>query len=115
MTGVQTCALPICFVVIEAFRGVGTDDLDVGQCRQHHHQMAYLDFDIGVGQHRDIGGRYKVEEQLALIGGKAVFREGTDAHKLLHRTAFFLFLCVFYFQISVTSKKIKASRFLRCL
>ena len=56
------------FVIVKAFRGVGADDLNVGQRRQHHHQMAYLDFDIGVGQHRDIGGRYKVEEQLALIG-----------------------------------------------
>ena len=55
------------FVVVKAFGRVGADDLNVGQCRQHHHQMANFDLDVGMRQHRYIGGRHKVKEQLALV------------------------------------------------
>lgn len=58
--------------------------------------MAYLYLNISVGEYRDIGGRHEVKEQFALIGRKAVFREGTDAEQFLHRTAFFLFLLFHY-------------------
>ena len=58
--------------------------------------MAYLDLNVSVGEHRYIGGRHKVKEQLALVGREAVFREGLDTHKFLHRTAFFLFLLFHY-------------------
>lgn len=51
-----------------------------------------LYLDVGMRQHRDIGGCYEIKEKFALIGGKAVFCEGLDTHKFLHRTAFFLFL-----------------------
>ena len=44
----------------------------------------------------DIGGRHEVKEQLALSRCRAVFCEGLDTHKLLHRTAFFLFLLFHY-------------------
>lgn len=41
--------------------------------------MADFDFDIGMGQHRDVGGRDEIKQQLVLTGRKSVFCKGLDA------------------------------------
>ena len=46
---------------------------------QHPHQMADFDFDIGMGQHRDVDGRDEIKKQLVLTGRKSVFGKGLDA------------------------------------
>ena len=39
-------ALQVCLVIVKAFGGVGAGDLDVGDRRQYHHQMAHLDLNV---------------------------------------------------------------------
>ena len=91
-------ALQVGFVVIETLGRVGTGDLDIGDSGQHHHQMPYLDFNIGMGQHRNIGRRNKIKQEFIFSDRKAVLGEAPDSQKLLHRASFFLFLPFVIFQ-----------------
>ena len=83
------------FVIVKAFRGVGAGDLNVRNGREHHHQVTNLDLNIRMGKHRNIGGCYEIKEQLIFAHCKSVLGKGSDAEKLLHRAALFLFLLFF--------------------
>ena len=83
-------------VVIEALGGVGANHLQLGQGIQHHEQALDFDFDIGVGQHRDVRGLDGEVYQLPAGGFQAVGGKSLEPQQVLHRLfpAFFLFLLV---------------------